>query len=132
MPSYRDLLTAAKAEIREVDVAEAAAARQQPGTVILDVREPEEHEQGAIPGSLHLVRGHLESSIESRIHDKDTPILVICAAGNRSAFAARTLQELGYTDVASVAGGFNKWKDEGFEWAPPRNLTPDQRNRYQR
>jgi sulfur-carrier protein adenylyltransferase/sulfurtransferase len=132
MPSYRDLLTAAKAEIRQVDTAAAEAARQQPGTVMLDVREPEEHEQGAIPGSLHIARGNLESNIESRVVDKATPIIVLCAAGNRSAFAAKTLAELGYTDVVSMAGGFNRWKDEGRDWAAPRSLTPEQRNRYQR
>ncbi len=132
MPSFRDLLAATKAQIREVDTTEAAAARARPGTVVLDIREPEEHEQGAIPGSLHLVRGHLESSVESRILDKDTPIVIVCASGVRSAFAAKTLEELGYTDVASLAGGFNKWKDEGLEWAAPKNLTADQRNRYQR
>jgi molybdopterin/thiamine biosynthesis adenylyltransferase/rhodanese-related sulfurtransferase len=132
MPSFRELLAAAKAEIREIDTAEAAAARQRPGTLFLDVREPEEHEQGAIPGALHIVRGQLEGSIEGRVSDKATPIVVFCASGTRSAFAAKTLGELGYTDVASVAGGFNKWKDEGLEWATPKNLTPDQRNRYQR
>jgi molybdopterin/thiamine biosynthesis adenylyltransferase/rhodanese-related sulfurtransferase len=131
MPSFRELLAATKAQIREVDTAEADAARAA-GALILDVREPEEHEQGAIPGALHIARGQLESSIESRVADKSTPIVVHCASGVRSAFAAKTLEELGYTDVASMAGGFNKWKDEGREWAAPRNLTADQRNRYQR
>jgi molybdopterin/thiamine biosynthesis adenylyltransferase/rhodanese-related sulfurtransferase len=132
MPSYRDLLAAAKARIREVDTAEADEARRRPGTLLLDVREPEEHEQGAIPGSLHLVRGHLESSIESRVPDKSTPIVIYCAAGNRSAFAAQTLAELGYTDVASMIGGFNRWKDESRDWQAPRRLSAEQRNRYQR
>jgi sulfur-carrier protein adenylyltransferase/sulfurtransferase len=132
MPSYRDLLRAAKAEIREVDTATADTLRKQPGTVLLDVREADEFEQGAVPGSLFLARGNLESGIESRITDKSTPVVILCAGGNRSAFAAQTLTELGYTDVVSVAGGFNRWKDEGREWSTPRNLTPDQRNRYQR
>ena len=132
MPSFRELLAATKAEIREVDTAEADAARQVPGTVLLDVREPEEHEQGAIPGALHIARGNLESSIESRVADKATPIIIHCASGVRSAFAAKTLAELGYTDVASMAGGFNKWKDESRDWAAPRSLTAEQRNRYQR
>jgi molybdopterin/thiamine biosynthesis adenylyltransferase len=57
---------------------------------------------------------------------------VYCAGGVRSAFAARTLQELGYTNVFSMAGGFGKWKDEGRQWRQPVTLTPDQRNRYQR
>src|SRR5687768_4447652 len=129
MPSFRELLAATKAEIREVDTAEAQAARQRPGTVILDVREPEEHEQGAIPGALHIARGTLETGVEGRIPDKGTPIIVHCASGVRSAFAAKTLGELGYTDVASMAGGFNKWKDDGLEWAAPKNLTAEQRNR---
>jgi sulfur-carrier protein adenylyltransferase/sulfurtransferase len=132
MPSYRDLLAAAKATIREVDTATADEARRRPGTVLLDVREPEENQQGAIPGTLHIARGNLESGIESRVVDKSTPIVIYCAAGNRSAFAAKTLADLGYTDVVSMTGGFNRWKDEGREWAAPRNLTPDQRNRYQR
>jgi molybdopterin/thiamine biosynthesis adenylyltransferase/rhodanese-related sulfurtransferase len=132
MPSFRELLAATKAEIREVDTAEADELRKQPGAVLLDVREPDEYEQGTIPGALHIARGQLESSIESRVPDKNAELIVYCAGGTRSAFAAKTLAELGYTDVVSVAGGFNKWKDEGREWTTPRNLTADQRNRYQR
>ena len=64
--------------------------------------------------------------------DKTAPVVVYCAGGVRSAFAAKTLQELGYTDVVSMAGGFGKWKDEGRPWKTPVALTPDQRNRYQR
>ncbi|MGH9084686.1 MAG: molybdopterin-synthase adenylyltransferase MoeB [Acidimicrobiales bacterium] len=132
MPSFRELLAATKAEIREVQTDEADALRQRPGTVVLDVREPEEYEQGAIPGALHIPRGTLESAIESRVPDKGTAIVVHCASGVRSAFAAKTLAELGYTDAASMAGGFNKWKDESRDWSTPRSLTPEQRNRYQR
>jgi len=132
MASFRELLAATKAVVSEVDTHDADTARQHPDTVILDVREPEEHEQGAIPGALHLARGQLESSIEARIPDKDTRVIIHCASGVRSAFAAKTMADLGYTNVVSMAGGFNKWKDEGREWAAPRNLTPDQRNRYQR
>ena len=132
MPNFRELLAATKAQIREVDTAEADELRQRAGALVLDVREPEEYEQGAIPGSLHIPRGNLESNIESRVTDRSTPIIVQCASGVRSAFAAKTLTELGYTDVVSLAGGFNKWKDEGRDWSTPRKLTPEQRNRYQR
>ena len=132
MPSFRDLLKAAKQQIREVDTATADEMRSQPGAVVLDVREPDEYEQGAIPGALHIPRGQLESNIESRVTDHGVPVIVHCASGTRSAFAAKTLEELGYTDVVSVAGGFNKWKDEGRDWKVPRSLTPEQRNRYQR
>src|SRR5207237_668896 len=96
------------------------------------VREPDEYEQGALPGAIHLPRGHLESKIEGQLPDRETPIIVHCASGVRSAFAAKTLQDLGYTDVASMAGGFNKWKDEGRPWSAPRTLSAEQRNRYQR
>ncbi len=133
MPTFRDLLNQAKASIREVDTEGAATAlAAEPATVVLDVREPDEYEQGALPGALHIPRGNLESNVESRIADKDAEVLVYCAGGTRSAFAARTLGELGYTDVVSMAGGFNKWKNEGREWSTPRTLTPEQRNRYHR
>jgi len=132
MPSFRDLLTKAKSEIREIDTAEADEARRRPGTVVLDVREPEEFDQGALPGAIHIPRGHLESQIESRVADHDAPLLVYCAGGTRSAFAAKTLAELGYTDVVSMAGGFGRWKDEGREWTTPVTLNADQKNRYQR
>ncbi len=132
MPSFRELLATTKSEIREVDTATADEMRRQPGAVVLDVREPDEYQQGAIPGALHIPRGTLESSVESRITDRDAPVIIHCASGVRSAFAAKTLTELGYTDVVSVTGGFNKWKDEGRDWSTPRSLTPEQRNRYQR
>jgi molybdopterin/thiamine biosynthesis adenylyltransferase/rhodanese-related sulfurtransferase len=134
MPSFRDLLAETKASIREVDTATAATTLDDKtdGTVLLDVREADEYQQGAVPGAIHIPRGFLESQIESRVADRDAPILVYCAGGTRSAFAAKTLGELGYTDVVSVAGGFNKWKNEGRAWATPRTLSADQRNRYQR
>ena len=113
MANFRELLKATKAEIREVDTAEADELRKEPGAVVLDVREADEYEQGAIPDALHIPRGTLETSIEGRVPDHDTPLIVHCAGGTRSAFAAKSLNELGYTNVVSVAGGFNKWKDEG-------------------
>ena len=132
MPNYRDLLKAAKSAIREMTTAEADEARNRPGAVFLDVREPDEYEQGGVPGSLHIPRGNLESNVESRLLDKTTPVVIYCAVGARSVFAAQTLQELGYADVVSMAGGFNRWKDEGRAWRTPVTLTAEQRNRYQR
>jgi molybdopterin/thiamine biosynthesis adenylyltransferase/rhodanese-related sulfurtransferase len=101
-------------------------------SIFLDVREPDEYDQGAVPGAVHLPRGNLEFQVEGRIPDKSAPIVVYCAGGVRSAFAAQTLGELGYSDVVSLVGGFNRWKDEGRPWSTPQTLTPDQRNRYQR
>src|ERR1700755_1379772 len=129
MASFRDLLSRTKAEIREVDTATAEDAVARPGTVVLDVREPDEYDQGALPGALHIPRGHLESQVEARITDHSAPVVIYCAGGVRSAFAAKTLQELGYTDVVSMAGGFGRWKDEGRPWRGPVTLTPDQRKR---
>ncbi len=131
MPSFKELLAQTKSEIRETDPAGAALAVDD-GAVLLDVREPDEVAQGSIPGSVHIVRGNLEASIESRIPNKATPIVVHCAGGTRSAFAAKVMAELGYEDVVSMAGGFNQWKDEGRPWSTPQTLNAEQRNRYAR
>ncbi|MFM7047393.1 MAG: molybdopterin-synthase adenylyltransferase MoeB [Actinomycetota bacterium] len=132
MPTFRDLLTAAKSQITEVDTAGAAEKISSGKVVVLDVREPDEYEQGALADAIHIPRGHLEAQVETRIVDKSTPVVVYCAGGVRSAFAAKTLQELGYTSVESMAGGFGKWKDEGRAWTTPIALSAEQRNRYQR
>jgi len=130
--TFRDLLSAAKAQITEVDTAAAADKIAAGNVVVLDVREPDEFEQGALPEVVHIPRGHLEAQVETRIIDKSTPVVVYCAGGVRSAFAAKTLQELGYSNVVSMAGGFGKWKDEGRAWSTPVALSAEQRNRYQR
>lgn len=132
MASFRDLLAKAKSEIVEIDTQQAQTRIEAGNVLVLDVREPDEYDQGALPNALHIPRGHLEAQIEGRATDRDQTIVVYCAGGVRSAFAARTLQELGYTDVLSMEGGFGKWKDEGRAWKQPVVLTPDQRNRYQR
>src|SRR5438309_6757051 len=132
MATFRDLLAQTKSRIREVDTAAAEEAVTRPGTVVLDVREPDEYEQGALPGAVHIPRGHLESQVENKLLDKSAPVVIYCAGGTRSAFAADTLTQLGYSDVVSMAGGFNKWKNEGRAWKAPRTLSADQRNRYQR
>ncbi|MFM7080344.1 MAG: ThiF family adenylyltransferase, partial [Actinomycetota bacterium] len=132
MTTFRDLLAAAKAEITEIDTAGAADRIAHGGVAVLDVREPDEYEQGALADVVHIPRGHLEAQVESRLVDKQTPVIVYCAGGVRSAFAAKTLQELGYASVVSMAGGFGKWKDEGRAWSTPVALSAEQRNRYQR
>ncbi len=131
MASFRELLAQAKSQISEVDTA-AGEDLLAEGWTLLDVREPDEYEQGAIAGSVHIPRGQLESSIENRIADRSTKVVAMCAGGVRSAFAAVTLAEMSYSDVVSMDGGFNKWKDEGRAWERPRTLSPEQRNRYQR
>src|SRR5580698_5726506 len=130
MASPRDLLTQAKAQIKETTPAEVEALLGK--VALLDVREPDENEQGAIPGSILLPRGNLEFQVEGKIPDKQAPVVVYCAGGVRSAFAAQTMQAIGYSDVTSMVGGFNRWKDEGREWITPQTLTAEQRNRYHR
>ena len=132
MATFKDLLAAAKAVITEVDTATAAERIGAGDVVVLDVREPDEYAEGALPGALHIPRGHLEAQVEGRITNKNAPVVVYCAGGVRSAFAARTLGELGYSNVLSMAGGFGKWKDEGRPWKTPASLTPEQSNRYKR
>ena len=131
MTSFRELLATIRSRITEVDPAEAEAALAA-GAVLLDVREPDEVAQGAVPDSTHVVRGHLESQVESQLPDKTVAVVVMCAGGTRSAFAAATLSDLGYTNVVSMNGGFNRWKDEGRPWVLPELLSAAQRNRYSR
>ncbi len=122
MATPRDLLTQAKSQIKEALPAEVEPKLGE--VVLLDVREPDENEQGAIPGSIFLPRGHLEFQVEGQFPDKQAPIVVYCAGGVRSAFAAQTMQAIGYTDVTSMVGGFNRWKDEGRPWATPEDPHP--------
>jgi len=130
MASYRDLLRETKQRIREIQP-EEAETRLADATFV-DVREQDEHDQGTIPGSVFIPRGHLESQAETKLLDRDRPLVVYCAGGNRSAFATETLQQLGFTDVVSMAGGFGRWKNEDRPWITPQALTPEQRDRYGR
>jgi molybdopterin/thiamine biosynthesis adenylyltransferase/rhodanese-related sulfurtransferase len=130
MPSYRELLKQAKSQIREITPADAEAKLDQ--ATFLDVREQDEFDAGMIPGAIFIPRGHLESQAESKLPQKDRPVIIYCAAGNRSAFAAKTLEQLGYRDVVSMSGGFGQWKNEDRPWITPAVLTTDQRDRYKR
>ena len=130
MATFRELLADTKQRITEIDP--AAAEARQGAVTFLDVRELDEYEQGMIPGAIFIPRGHLEAQIENKIPDKDAPVVVYCAGGMRSAFAADTLAQLGYTDVVSMAGGFGRWKNEGRTWQTPVMLDAEQRNRYHR
>ncbi len=129
MASYRELLEQTKGEIREVDAREAQTIE---GAQWIDVREADEWQEGHIPGAVHIPRGFLESRIEQVAPDHDRPIVVYCAGGARSAFAAKSLGALGYSDVVSLTGGFTDWKRNGNEIAVPRTLTPERRTRYSR
>jgi molybdopterin/thiamine biosynthesis adenylyltransferase/rhodanese-related sulfurtransferase len=131
-PSGAEVLREIKSRIDEVD---PAAVREQVGNgaVIVDVREPEEWGAGHIPGAVHVPKSYLESRIEGAVPDREKHVVLYCASGNRSAWAARTLtDDLGYEHVESMTGGFTLWKDRGYEVETPRTLTAEQRERYSR
>ncbi|HEV8322664.1 MAG TPA: molybdopterin-synthase adenylyltransferase MoeB [Myxococcota bacterium] len=132
MPTFQDLLAAAKREIREITPAEAAPLAKGAAAAFVDVREPDEYQKGYIPGAKWIPRGYLELKIEGAVPDKKAPVVVYCAAGTRSAFAARTLQDLGYADVRSMSGGFNKWQKDGLPVEKPFHMTAEQVERYSR
>lgn len=123
------------AEIRnsipEVSPEEALALHKQ-GAVLLDVREVDEVASGSPKGALRMGRGFLELRIEDAVPELDRPLLVMCAGGVRSLFAAEALKHLGYRNVKSVAGGFNRWKNNGLPFEMPRVLDDDARERYAR
>ena len=132
MPNYRELLQQARSEISEIDATQARERIESGEPVVVDVREQEEWDEGHIPGAVHVPRGHLESRIERLAPDTGRPVVVYCSAGNRSAFAAKTLAELGYEDVVSLAGGFTDWKRNGFPVQLQAGLDAPQRARYSR
>jgi adenylyltransferase/sulfurtransferase len=112
----------------DVDAAGLAAERER--VTVIDCREADEHAQGAIPGAIWIPRGFLESRIEKHVADRGAPVVIYCASGNRSLFAQRSLTELGYTNVRSLAGGFTGWKRAGQPWEVPASLRADQSTRY--
>jgi rhodanese-related sulfurtransferase len=115
--TYRDLVAEAKTRIREISPAESIALHNSAdGTMFIDVREPNEWNLGYIPGARHIPRGNLESNIE-RCAERDQRIVLYCASGNRTALAADTLQQMGYSNVQSLAGGFRGWVEAGGEVA---------------
>jgi sulfur-carrier protein adenylyltransferase/sulfurtransferase len=132
MPTYRELLQQVRTEIDEIDAGRARELIEGRDPLVLDVREQSEWDEGHIPGAVHVPRGHLESRIERTAPDPARPILVYCSAGNRSAFAAKTLGELGYEDVTSLAGGFTDWKRNGFPVELQGGLDAPRRARYSR
>ena len=131
MSTFQELLAQAKSLINETDPSGSETLITE-GWVVLDVREVEEYDQGVIPDSILIPQGKIEESIKERIPNHDQPIIAMCAGGVRSAFAAVTLNELGYTNVVSMDGGFNLWKQQGRSWTSPQILKPEQRNRYER
>jgi molybdopterin/thiamine biosynthesis adenylyltransferase/rhodanese-related sulfurtransferase len=129
--SYGDLLREGRSEIPEISPSEADALRTE-GVILVDVREQYEWDEGYIPGAIHVAKSYFEQQIESAVSDRDARIVLYCAGGIRSLFAAQTLQGMGYTNVINMGGGFNAWKSQGLPWTAPTVLSVEQRTRYSR
>jgi molybdopterin/thiamine biosynthesis adenylyltransferase/rhodanese-related sulfurtransferase len=133
MATYRELLAQVREEIDEISPIEARERLESDAPpLFVDVREPDEWEEGHIPGAVYVTRGRLEQRIEGLVPDKGRPLVVYCSAGSRSAFAAKVLGEMGYTNVVNLSGGFTDWKRNGYDVTIPRVLSPEQRTRYSR
>jgi sulfur-carrier protein adenylyltransferase/sulfurtransferase len=133
MSDFREILNQAKQQIREVSVQDVQdKLNPDNGFTLLDVREGDEWEQGHLNKAIFLPRGFLEQKADKILPDRSQAIVVYCAGGTRSALAAKTLQDLGYTDVYSMAGGFNAWKNNGFPFVTPEKVGKDQMARYSR
>ena len=117
---------------REVGVEEAKQLRDA-GYRVIDVREPVEWDEGHLPGATHIPLAAVASRIESEVPDRDTPLLVHCLAGARSARASKWLTELGYRNVVNLNANLSEWRQAGGAWEEPTPLlTPEQRRRYSR
>ncbi|MCC6215748.1 MAG: molybdopterin-synthase adenylyltransferase MoeB [Polyangiaceae bacterium] len=131
--TYGDLMAEVRGAVRTMTFDELRARQAKArAPLLVDVREKDEYRAGYIPGALHLARGFLEMQAEQKLPDKNAEIILYCAAGIRSAFAAKTLAELGYTNVTSLNPGFVRWKDLGLAVEEPPKLTQEQLDRYSR
>ena len=114
MKSYTELLADAKSKVTEITPDAARKLHDEKQWTFLDVRDQQEVNLGKVPGAVHISRGTLESKVEAQI-PRDTPVVIYCAGGNRSAFAADVMQQMGYTKVVSMIDGFRGWAQAGGE-----------------
>ncbi len=136
----REIMRQARRQVPEwstVKVHESLAHQHEAGPehqdiVLVDVREKHEWNEGYIPGALHVPRGYLELQIEEAVPDKTKTVVLYCAGGIRSLMAGTTLQQMGYKEVISMAGGFGAWKGKGLPFVQPRTLSEAQAKRYSR
>ena len=142
MSSFAGYLKDVKSKIRETDVEAVrkivgersgrAGDGNGAGPILIDVREKDEYLEGYIPGARWIPRGFLEQRVEDQIPEKSSALVLYCAGGTRSALATRSLAELGYTNVSSMAGGFGAWKRAGLAFDRPYLMTQEQSIRYAR
>jgi len=133
--TYSDLFSEIRANVKLISLEalkERVESRAQKPFTLVDVREKDEVRAGYIPGAVHVPRGFLEMQAEQKLPNKSEEIIVYCAGGTRSAFAAKTLLELGYENVTSANPGFVRWKDLKYPVEMPAELTPAQLDRYSR
>jgi len=108
--AFQELLAKCRAQVRETNVADVAERKNRGDSFhLVDVREDDEWRTGAIPGSVHIGKGVIERDIESKIPNKADEIILVCRTGNRSLIAGASLQQMGYTNVSSMAGGIRDW-----------------------
>src|SRR5438445_4062389 len=132
MPTYRDFFADIKKRIHEATPEQVQDLIRSGDVQLGDVREKDEWNAGHIPGAVHVPKSYLEQWAEDRLPEKDKTTILYCAGGVRSAMAADLLQKLGYRNVISMAGGFNRWKDSGKPWTTPASFTPAKAQRYSR
>lgn len=133
MANAQDHLKKIKSQITEVTVDEVKSLLDsKKDTVLIDVREPEETNNGIIPGAKTVVRGFLELKINNEVPKEDTEVVLYCAGGNRSAYAAKSLQEMGYTNIKSMKGGYSAWQHAGYPIEQKKSLSADRLARYAR
>jgi len=131
--TYNDLIASVRKQAKEISLDELKRRIEaKEGYTIVDVREKEEYRGGFIPGAVSVPRGYLEQNIENRVPDKNAKIVTYCAGGTRSWLAAKTLSDMGYTNVEVANPGFTRWKDRGYPIDMPPQLTEAQRDRYSR
>ena len=115
MKTGAQLMAEAKTRIREVTPQQVIEMQQRGERIaLLDVRDLHEVNAAKIPGTLHISRGNLETKVEAQI-PREAHVIIYCATGNRSVFAADLLQQMGYTNVASMSGGIRGWIEAGGE-----------------
>src|ERR1700683_340374 len=123
----KNILDEARSSIKQIDIDQVRKMLDQPGTVLIDVRESDGWRQGHIPQAVAIPRGFLELRVEEKVPDHKTPVILQCASGTRSLLAARTLRELGYENVYNMTGGFNAWKDRVLAGSAARALPGGER-----
>jgi molybdopterin/thiamine biosynthesis adenylyltransferase/rhodanese-related sulfurtransferase len=133
MKTFTELIKETKQQIDELTPAQVKEKIDRKENLkLLDVREKNEVAEGYIDHSVIIPRGFLEQRVENAIPERETPVVVYCASGTRSAMAAKTLKEMGYSNVVSMSGGFSKWKDSGFHFVKDEAFTAEQITRYSR